>query len=796
MRKSKYLIPLLAGGLFLNSNKLLAQEEAEEQSMDDILEMGLEDLLSLEVTSVSKKAENLQNVSVAMYVITNDMIQNSSATNLLELLMWNVPGFWAPQSEYNTAEANMRYSGSREATQGSILYLLDGTPMLEMMGSTFDFQTFDIPLDEIERVEVIKGSGGTIYGANSATGVVNIFTKNPDSYEDRVLTKVEGGNAGYFNFQLSNGKKINDKLSIGEYIKFRNFDKYDRDARLGQGQIVVPKSNGTGDTTITGRFNENYQKQIMVSAGLKADYKVSESTKLSLRTHLNSLNKGHYSATQNDVLYYRRFNSKRVIGSLRLDHDFSDNHSIFARFSHTGERDFYQLAGGLVADNSYQDIEIQDNLNIGKNSLSFGGNIRRVNFNVGSENDKGVISYADPNSSETLIGIFAQDKVSLLDDKLSLTFGAKAEQFTLVNDNFYFSPSFKFAFNPVEDVTIWGGFTQSYTTPGFNQTNIDFMLFRITQQEYQFGLVKPGVEQNFYQQGYQAAISAGATDSIANLQGQQVVQANADTINQISAAMASQYPGYFNRGVKNGTDTKPTRFQTFELGFRTSKIKNMIIEANAFYTIVTDAISASQNFVTTATPRITNPEERVDYFFYGNYIQGNSMGTEAVIKYIPVKGLQLEVSHASLLTEIEYQENNDFDVSQLSENQKDQTPSTQIVPKNIFRFKALVDLPLNFKVGLSSMYAVEYNSDDNFIFEEQRFENILGEDNKTVVAPNRDRFLLNLKVEKSFFDDNMSLYLYANDITNSGRTMVTNSIATPLFTQTTRMIGGGIKYQF
>jgi outer membrane receptor protein involved in Fe transport len=98
-------------------------------------------------------------------------------------LLREVPGYWGIQDEYNNVTSAMRFSATTNGGAGTVLYLLDGTPIQDLMASTFTNWNFDIPLDEIERIEIIKGSGGVIYGANSATGVVNIFTKSPDNYD-------------------------------------------------------------------------------------------------------------------------------------------------------------------------------------------------------------------------------------------------------------------------------------------------------------------------------------------------------------------------------------------------------------------------------------------------------------------------------------------------------------------------------------------------------------------------------------------------------------------------------------
>jgi outer membrane receptor for ferrienterochelin and colicin len=177
----------------VESSETTSTEEVATE--EDLFAMDFEDLLGMEVTSVSKKAERLQDVAASIYVVTSDDIAKSGATNLFEVLR-TVPGFWGVQDSYNSVSSSIRNSSILDGTSGTVLYLLDGTPIQDQMNSTFVFSNFDIPLDEIDRIEVIRGSGGTVYGANSATGVVNIFTKDPEKY-DGINVKVEGASSNY-----------------------------------------------------------------------------------------------------------------------------------------------------------------------------------------------------------------------------------------------------------------------------------------------------------------------------------------------------------------------------------------------------------------------------------------------------------------------------------------------------------------------------------------------------------------------------------------------------------------------
>ncbi len=122
-----YLLGALILGMF--------QQETKAQEINDyLLEMSLEDLLNMEITSVSKKSERLQDVASSIYVVNAEEIMQSGATTLHEVLR-NVPGYWGVQDQYSSVYASHKKFSTRQCMilpRYSIL--LDGTPIQELMG--------------------------------------------------------------------------------------------------------------------------------------------------------------------------------------------------------------------------------------------------------------------------------------------------------------------------------------------------------------------------------------------------------------------------------------------------------------------------------------------------------------------------------------------------------------------------------------------------------------------------------------------------------------------------------------
>ena len=795
--KLKITKSMMLGTLLSTGVVSMAQDSTVVDDLD-FLDMDLEALMQVEVTSVSKKAERLQDVPVSLYVLTNDDIMRSGATNLHEVLM-QVPGYWGTQNSYSDVEPGMRFSPVANGAIGSILFLLDGTPIQELISAGLSWENFDLPLEDIDRIEVIRGSGGTIYGANSATGVVNIFTKDADKY-DGVIVRAEGATPTLGSFSVSGGKKIGD-FSIGAYGKVRYFGGYNSLSEFEGDEVTVPRVSG-GDTTITNRFTENYEEMMHVSFGLKAKYDISEASKISTKIHFNTHKQGDYTnsfipETYNtvDVLKYNENQLSRLVANVRFDQEFSENHSLFVRASTNAEEDFYAVGGGYKASNNIIDFEAQDNITIGINSINIGANFRLVNFDLHDINNVNSIGYLDPQANENLWGVFAQDKLAFLDGKLNLILGIKAEQFSLASNKPYFSPQAKFSFIPSDKITIWGGYSKAYTTPGFNQTNIELILAQLPNVVTFDDFVGP-VSEGVYQGVYAGAKEKGATDEGANKAAADYVaseEGQGDIATRTLAAIESTYPTYYNQAVKNGSNTKPTSFTNLELGIRSSGIKNLLLDGNFFYTIIKDAVGASAGVVLNAQPMESENLKNFvsDLIFYGNYFEGTSVGFEANIKYMPIKGLLFEASYVNMSSEFRYQDNDDFETT--DEVIEEDMPS---VPKNIFRLRTKINLPGNMVFSASGLFTSKYNSEGQYEYENQRYESVLGGDLGVVIAPAKTRQIVNLRLEKAMMEDKLSVYVFANDITNSGRIEQTSSIATQTLVGTRSMYGLGAIMKF
>jgi iron complex outermembrane receptor protein len=145
-------------------------------SSDDLARLSLEELANVEITSVSKAAEPLSEATAAIYVITAEDIRRSGATSLPEALRL-APNLEVARIDAVSYAITARGFNSRE-TSNKLLVMIDGRSIYTGLYSGVAWDTYDVPLNEIERIEVVSGPGGALYGANAVNGVINIVTRN------------------------------------------------------------------------------------------------------------------------------------------------------------------------------------------------------------------------------------------------------------------------------------------------------------------------------------------------------------------------------------------------------------------------------------------------------------------------------------------------------------------------------------------------------------------------------------------------------------------------------------------
>src|SRR5580658_3709461 len=186
-----------------------------QASNDDLTKATLEQLANIQVTSVSQKEQELSKTGAAVFVITQEDIRRSGMMNIPDLLRM-APGVNVARLDANTWAVSIR--GFSDRYSDKVLVLIDGRSVYNELFSGVYWDQMNVPLEDIERIEVIRGPGGTVWGANAVNGVIDIITKNSKDTQGGLLT-AQTGSAENLGGLLQFGGKIG---SVGAYRVFGN----------------------------------------------------------------------------------------------------------------------------------------------------------------------------------------------------------------------------------------------------------------------------------------------------------------------------------------------------------------------------------------------------------------------------------------------------------------------------------------------------------------------------------------------------------------------------------------------
>jgi iron complex outermembrane receptor protein len=219
-----------------------------QQKSDDLTSESLEDLMNIQVTSVSKKAENLSNAAAAIFVITGEDIRRGGFSSIPDALRM-VPGLHVAQQNAHVWVVAAR--GFSSVFNRDMLVLIDGrlvyTPLFG--GVWWDVQ--DPPLEDIDRIEVIRGPGGTLWGADAVNGVINIVTKKAENTQGPMMSTSAGVDEGY-------EARVRYGGTLGNNFAYRVY---------GTSNDWFPTVNATGAP--------NYDAWSFSQGGMRFDWKIS-----------------------------------------------------------------------------------------------------------------------------------------------------------------------------------------------------------------------------------------------------------------------------------------------------------------------------------------------------------------------------------------------------------------------------------------------------------------------------------------------------------------------------------------
>ncbi len=436
-KQSQKYVQIFAYFIFcLTVSQTVSIAESGDLSMDMLAELDLFALSNIKVTTASRKAEKLSLTSAAVYVITNDDIRRSGVTSIPEALRM-APGVQVAQIDANKWAISIR--GFNNLFADKLLVMIDGRSVYTPLFSGVYWDVQDVLMEDIDRIEVIRGPGGTLWGANAVNGIINVITKNAEDSQGGLIS-IGGGSeesgssavryggrlgpdmyyrayAKYFNrndFVIANGDDADDEWDMSRFGFRLDWDPSENDSFLIQGDYYDGKAGQRASVTIPTIIGATFvADEIDVMGGnlmTRWEHRLSSESDLALQ------------------LYYDRTERRSVTNEeIRdtVDLDFQYRFKAFER---------HNMTWGL-------------------------------GYRLSSKDSKGsfTLTFNPLRRNSELFSGFIHDNVALIEDHLRLIIGSKFEH----NDfsGFEYQPSLRLLWTPDERHTIWTSVSRAIQTP-------------------------------------------------------------------------------------------------------------------------------------------------------------------------------------------------------------------------------------------------------------------------------------------------------------------------------------------
>ena len=432
-----------------------------EESVEDFLDLGLEDLLSMEITSVSKKKQRLTEAAAAVFVISQEDIRRSGVTSIPEALRM-APGVQVAQIDSNKWAISTRGFNGQFANK--LLVLIDGRSIYTPSFSGVYWDAQDTLMEDIERIEIIRGPGATLWGANAVNGVINIITKYAGDTQGGLITAGGGVHEKAF-VGFRYGLDINEDSRGRFYAKAVDRDSFSQDADDSDA-------------------NDSWES---VRTGFRIDGELDEKNSWTLQGDIYEVESDQYiNALPTDPLLFDPATLDpltppgTVIPTLLSnvkDVTLSTGWNLLARWnfqlSDQSSTALQIYVDQIKREEIYStqshntlDVDFQHNLSIAEgHELIWGLGYRQIEDEF--DNTYNVSLNPDSNTTD-LLSAFIQDQIEIIPEQFYLTIGSKFEKNDYTGSEL--QPSIRALWKLDDRSSIWSSVSRAVRTPSRIET--------------------------------------------------------------------------------------------------------------------------------------------------------------------------------------------------------------------------------------------------------------------------------------------------------------------------------------
>lgn len=418
-------------------------DSGEDEPAQDLTTISLEDLMHLRVTSVSKKDQDLANVAAAIFVITSEDIRRSGATCIPEALRM-APGLDVARVNANKWAVTSR--GFNGIFANKLLVLIDGRSVYTPFFSGVNWDMQDVLMEDIDRIEVIRGPGAAIWGANAVNGVINIITKSADDTTG-ALVSAGGGTFERGFGALRYGANIGKDSSVRVYSKYQS---------RGNSVLSTTGAEGSGAwETLSSGFRFDSSLNARDSLTVQGDLNVGSLDDTFTTTTLKPLASKNITPETN-------FTGGNLL--TRFQRKLSDSSDAYLQLYYDRTRRYMEI---VDESRDTVDLEFHHRFSLGGQEIIWGGGYR---FISDSFNNKGQGLMVLPAARDSnLYSALLQDDITLLPEYLHLILGTKLEHNR--DTGLEVQPSARVLWTPNQHNSVWAAVARAVRTPSRVDTN-------------------------------------------------------------------------------------------------------------------------------------------------------------------------------------------------------------------------------------------------------------------------------------------------------------------------------------
>ncbi|WP_158045353.1 TonB-dependent receptor plug domain-containing protein [Skermanella pratensis] len=439
----KALLSVITAALLPMASSAIAAERA---GIADLTHLSLEDLMNLrvEVTSASKRTETLGKVAAAVSVLTGDDIRRSGATSIPDALRL-ISGVQVARINASKYAISARGFNGRFANK--LLVLIDGRSIYTPLFSGVFWELQDTLLEDVDRIEVIRGPGATLWGANAVNGVINIITKPAAATQGLLVTGAAGVEE-----RASGGIRFGDAFAGGD----------------GHYRIHAKHMRRDGGLTESGEEASDDMNRSRF--GFRADWNSGPANSFTAQGGVTTGRAGESSTMFEPTAPFARTVEQQdrllnadILGRWTRTLSTASEISLRAYVS----RETVHLPQVKVT-NDTLDVEFQHHVKpLERHDMVWGAGYRLHSDDIDSTFS---LSVAPVRRTEQVINAFVQDEITLIPDMLRFTVGSKFEQ------NGYsgveLQPSARLLWTPAADHTFWTAVSRAVRTPSRAEDDI------------------------------------------------------------------------------------------------------------------------------------------------------------------------------------------------------------------------------------------------------------------------------------------------------------------------------------